>query len=235
MQAATAEAYRKLDLEPGADLGMVRDAYRVLVKVWHPDRFGNDPRLQAISDEKLKEINAPYDVIITYLARGFEEPDACWTGRRTKPTPHNTLSAVELYKSGLERYHAGDRPGSEQLFQRAAEMGHADAQYAYGYLRYLDGYFPLEAGEHFSNALRWWKRAAEQGHSEAQFMVGTFHLLGLGTPVNQTEGITWLKRAGAQGHQGAHRWFTATVLRKLRTVPLPKLVLEPPQPPSSPD
>ncbi len=234
MQAETAAAYRSLDLKPGADLGTVRQAYRVLVKVWHPDRFGNDPKLQAISDEKLKNINASYETVVAYLASGLEKHHASGAEGWPEPRPPNKLSAVELYKSGLECYHAGDRTSAERQFLQAAEMGDARAQYAYGYILYEEGYVPLEAGEHFSKVLRWWTRAAARGHIEAQFMVGTFHLLGLGTPFNEAEGIKWLKLAGCSGHQGAHRWFTATVMRKLHTVPLPKLVLESPQPPSWP-
>jgi DnaJ-class molecular chaperone len=153
MQAQTAEAYRTLDLKPGADLVTVRQAYRVLVKVWHPDRFGNDPKLQAISDEKLKDINASYETVVAYLASGLEEQHTTAAGRGPAPKSRNTLSAAELYQSGLARYHAGDRTNAEQLFQQAAEMGDARAQYAYGYLM-RKGYVPLEAGEHFRQVLR---------------------------------------------------------------------------------
>src|SRR6267154_1212887 len=182
MQAETAKAYRTLDLQPGADLGSVRQAYRVLVKVWHPDRFGSDPKLQAISDDKLKDINASYEAIVTYLASGSEEQHAPRPGNWPEPRLHNTLSAAEMYRSGLKRYHAGDRTAAEQLFLEAAERGDAKAQYAYGYLLHEEGYFPLEADKHFAKVLRWWTRAAEQGNSEAQFMAGTLHQLGLGTP-----------------------------------------------------
>src|SRR5262249_6677391 len=150
MQAATAEAYRTLDLKPGADLGTVRQAYRVLVKVWHPDRFGNDPKLQAISDEKLKDINASYETLVTYLARGLEEQQAPGAGGWSESRPDNSLSAAQLYNSGLGRFHDGDRPSAEQFFLQAAEAGHARAQYAYGYLLYQEGYIPMEAREHFS-------------------------------------------------------------------------------------
>jgi TPR repeat protein len=233
MQAATAEAYRTLDLQPGADLGSVRQAYLVLVKVWHPDRFGNDPKLQAISDEKLKDINASYETIVAYL-EGQQGQQTQTGSSWPEPKFNKSLSAVEIYKSGLERYHAGDRTSAEQLFLEAAECGNAMAQYAYGYLIHDEGYFPLEAGKHFSKVLRWWTRAAEQGHREAQFMVGTFHRLGLGTPFNEPEALKWLKLAASQGHQGAHRWLTNIILRKLHIVPLAKLVLEPPQEPQWP-
>ena len=124
MQVATAEAYRTLDLQPGADLGLVRQAYRVLVKVWHPDRFANDPKLQTISDEKLKDINASYEAVVAYLASGSEAKQAPGPSHRSRP--RNRLSVEEMYKSGLGRYYAGDRAGAEQLLLQAAE--HGDAQ-----------------------------------------------------------------------------------------------------------
>src|SRR5713226_6664096 len=120
MQAETAKAYRTLDLQPVADLGLVRQAYRVLVKVWHPDRFGNDPKLQAISDEKLKDINTSYEAIVAYLASGSQEQHAPGPGSWPEPRPRNTLTAAEIYKSGLDRYRAGDRTSAEQLFLQAA-------------------------------------------------------------------------------------------------------------------
>lgn len=53
--------YEILELESGASPEEVKRAYRDLVKVWHPDRFSNDPRLQQKAQEKLKEINDAYE------------------------------------------------------------------------------------------------------------------------------------------------------------------------------
>jgi len=53
--------YEKLNLEPGASLQEVKKAYRVQVKVWHPDRFPSiSCRLQEKAHEKLREINEAY-------------------------------------------------------------------------------------------------------------------------------------------------------------------------------
>lgn len=41
----------------------VKEAYRDLVKVWHPDRFGSDARLCAKAEEELKRINEAYTVL----------------------------------------------------------------------------------------------------------------------------------------------------------------------------
>ena len=49
-----------LELEPGATLAEIVDAYRQLVQVWHPDRFAHNPALQQRSQEKLKQINEAY-------------------------------------------------------------------------------------------------------------------------------------------------------------------------------
>lgn len=40
-------------LKPGASLDEVKEAYKDLVKVWHPDRFAHDPKLQQKAQEKL--------------------------------------------------------------------------------------------------------------------------------------------------------------------------------------
>lgn len=53
--------YQILGLEPTATPQEIKQAYRDLTKVWHPDRFANDPRLQQKAQEKLKEINRAYD------------------------------------------------------------------------------------------------------------------------------------------------------------------------------
>src|ERR1700679_36524 len=57
------EALDVLSLRPGATSLEVKEAYRDLVKVWHPDRFGSDPRLRRKAEDKLKQINDAYRVL----------------------------------------------------------------------------------------------------------------------------------------------------------------------------
>ena len=54
-------AYEVLGVKPGVSERELKAAHRDLAKVWHPDRFLHDPRLQEKAQEKLKEINEAYD------------------------------------------------------------------------------------------------------------------------------------------------------------------------------
>ena len=57
--------YEVLGVRPGASRQELKTAYRDLTKVWHPDRFAHDPRLQKKAEEKIKEINEAYDQLIS--------------------------------------------------------------------------------------------------------------------------------------------------------------------------
>ena len=52
--------YAILDLDASASPAEVQQAYRDLVKVWHPDRFAHEPRLQRRAHVKLQAINDAY-------------------------------------------------------------------------------------------------------------------------------------------------------------------------------
>src|SRR5262245_61624088 len=58
--------YRILELEPGASLEEIRQAYRDLAVVWHPDRFAHSPRLLEKAQAKMKAINEAYAFLKTY-------------------------------------------------------------------------------------------------------------------------------------------------------------------------
>lgn len=75
MTAEINRCYRVLELEPGASLEQVKQAWRELVKVWHPDRFPNDVKLQSKAQERLKDINGAYEMLERYLNLGSPPPN----------------------------------------------------------------------------------------------------------------------------------------------------------------
>ena len=47
----------------------IKAAYRLLVKVWHPDRFPGDPKLKEAAEAKLKEINSAFVFLTSPAAK----------------------------------------------------------------------------------------------------------------------------------------------------------------------
>ena len=83
--------YQILGLNPGASEEEIKQAYRDLVNVWHPDRFPNNPRLREKANEKLKEINFAYKMLKSYIAGKGEEYTASEemrTHAKSQPPPH---------------------------------------------------------------------------------------------------------------------------------------------------
>ena len=76
-----ADALRIFQLDDRRTAEEVRATYRELVKVWHPDRFTNDPDLRAKADRRLQEINRAYAVLQDPAE--IVEPQ-----RRPAPPPH---------------------------------------------------------------------------------------------------------------------------------------------------
>jgi hypothetical protein len=68
------ECYRLLDVDPTASDEAVRAAWLDLTKVWHPDRFANDPLLRARAQERLKSINKAYEMILSARSGGAKIP-----------------------------------------------------------------------------------------------------------------------------------------------------------------
>ena len=69
MSADLSKCYELLGVSPGASAQELKTAHRDMAKVWHPDRFSHDPRLQQKAQEKLKEINEAYDQLVSGKAR----------------------------------------------------------------------------------------------------------------------------------------------------------------------
>jgi hypothetical protein len=76
-------------VRPGISAAELKAAYRDLAKVWHPDRFSHDPRLQQKAQEKLKEINEAYEQLIsgkTPRPRSAPPPPTERSARRARAT-----------------------------------------------------------------------------------------------------------------------------------------------------
>lgn len=74
--------YKILELEPDASLEEIRQAYKDLATMWHPDRAPqNNPRLQKKAQNKLQEINEAYEYLKGYRGGFQSQPPSS----RSKP------------------------------------------------------------------------------------------------------------------------------------------------------
>ena len=95
------KAYELLGVKPGVSSRELKAAHRDLAKVWHPDRFVHDPRLQKMAQERLKEINEAYELISS--GKSPRAAEAVYTATvERRPTPrggswHRALVPVFLF------------------------------------------------------------------------------------------------------------------------------------------
>ena len=65
--------YQTLGLNPRSSEKEIVEAYKVLIKVWHPDRFLSDPSMGKIANEKMKEIDEAYKKILIFIDGNYEQ------------------------------------------------------------------------------------------------------------------------------------------------------------------
>jgi hypothetical protein len=83
-----AQAYRILGVERWASDQELKQRYRDLARVWHPDRFATDARMRVRAEEELKSINAAFDLVKSERAHGARPPHVSYpAGPTVRPMP----------------------------------------------------------------------------------------------------------------------------------------------------
>src|SRR5208337_3621787 len=110
---ARCDALRTLGLERGASRNEIRDTYRDLVKVWHPDRFSYDGKLRSRAEEKLKEVNAAFqylnssgDATSPRAASATKKPEAKTNARKPYWTSKTSTRSYQWYSRETPRPNA---------------------------------------------------------------------------------------------------------------------------------
>jgi curved DNA-binding protein CbpA len=68
MKMELQRCFQILELDCTASIDEVRQAYKDIVNVWHPDRFSHNPRLKQKAEAKLKQVNAAYEEVTSFLS-----------------------------------------------------------------------------------------------------------------------------------------------------------------------
>jgi hypothetical protein len=80
-------AFRILELREGAPRAHIKQAYRDLIKVWHPDRFDGEPRLRQRATKKLQQINRAYKFLKSYRPKPPPVPPQARRQQQASPPP----------------------------------------------------------------------------------------------------------------------------------------------------
>jgi hypothetical protein len=117
------EALDLLGLRPGATASEIKEAYRDMVKVWHPDRFGNDLRLRQKAERQLKLINEAYRVLRSNADAnsGVRGMHATESEKASDSSPHAAASSAAPYGrrySGSPIPHRGPGSGANGMGMR---------------------------------------------------------------------------------------------------------------------
>ena len=100
-----------LELDPNASVDEVKQAYKDIVNVWHPDRFSHNSRLKEKAEKKLKEVNVAYETVNSFLS----------SKKGLKPRPYQAPPAKNATSERTEAKAKPDSERTHQNFQREAK------------------------------------------------------------------------------------------------------------------
>jgi uncharacterized membrane protein len=97
-----------LDLRPGYSQADLKQAYKDMAQVWHPDRFAHNARLKEKAEDKLKQINTAYEVLDQALVERAKVQAAKAAARSANPVadPSGKTAeqiAREVYRQTMSR------------------------------------------------------------------------------------------------------------------------------------
>lgn len=135
--------YEILGVRENASKEEIRNAYRELVKKYHPDKYRDNP-LADLAEEKLKEINEAYDYLMNNASSEYQEPS--YRSYNSYQTGNPDFQQVRNY------IRMGNYDAAYSLLQNM-EPNHAEWFFLSGLVSLNKGWYQ-QAFEHIQTALR---------------------------------------------------------------------------------
>lgn len=109
--------------------------------------------------------------------------------------------AEAQFMLGWEYEHGSDKTAKNlqeaaSWYRKAADQGHAEAQFRYAHLRDKGSGVKKNQAE----AAKWFKKAAEQGYVRAQIALAQAYYEGRGIPKDHAKAVEWLEYAAENGN-----------------------------------
>ena len=106
-------------------------------------------------------------------------------------------AAAAQFETGISCY-SDDREAAVEWWRKAADQGHAEAQYLIGLCHHEKGTTVDKV-----SSVEWFRKAAAQGHAKAQHSIGCAYFYGDGVPVDRASAVAWFREAAERGHADA--------------------------------
>lgn len=168
------DPYKVLGVSPNATDDEIKEAYRALVKKYHPDKFA-DSDLAELANEKMKEINSAYDEIQKMREGGAGSSTSNQGGFRPGES-----SASEFYTKVRRFINAGNIFEAEQMLRSVPEFEKdAEWNYLYACVMVRKGFY-ADAQRYFDAACSMdpnnfeYKNAREQFRARGAYHNGTY-------------------------------------------------------------
>lgn len=139
--------YAVLGVRENASKEEIRNAYRELVKKYHPDKYQNNP-LSDLAEEKLKEINEAYD----YLSNQGSQTRQQSGGFRQQSSQSYRTPDEEGFQRVRQLIQAGNLETAAALLQ-TLDRTHPDFHYLSGLIALQRGWYQ-EAAMSIQTAMR---------------------------------------------------------------------------------
>ncbi len=160
--------------------------------------------LAKLDAEDIKKTIEEYGAKIE-LRESLVDVKCCIVEEATVKDPDEAYKIGNYYFNGSDGRIKSYRE-AVKWYIKAAELGHADAQFKSG-----DHYYRgsgVEKDE--SEAVKWYSKAAEQGHAEAQYNLAICYFAGYGVEKDESEAVKWYRKAAEQGHANAQVYLAAS-------------------------
>jgi Sel1 repeat len=116
-----------------------------------------------------------------------------------QPSEHSAPEKIDRSTSASSAAISATKGDEIMSLKKAADQGHAKAQFNLGLLYYIgEG---VEANK--EQAFMWFHKAAVQGDLKAQFNLGVLYTTGKGVEVDKEKGFMWFHKAAVEGYSKA--------------------------------